>query len=552
MLLSPRVRVVLASAALVLPTALLLPSVTAGAAEPRASRPGVGGTVTLQFLNVSDFHGQLDPVTVGTEQIGGAGALSTYFAQERAKNPNTLLLTSGDAVGASPPLSSFFDDVPTIEWMNHVGFDAYAVGNHDFDAGLERLQQQIDLAEFPYVGSNLRNTAGNLEGVSPYEIRQVGGVKVALIGVTNPEAPSLVRPGALGTIAIADPAESAMKARAAAKQQGAQVFVAFGHLGVTGKDADGNAAGPLIDFARTVGGFDLIFGDHTDIQYSGRINGALVQENRSKGLTYSRTSLVVDSAKGKIVSSEVQFRTPTRRLVTPDPVVEAALAGYRAQLQSKLDAPMGTATGAFPRAGNLERLREVALGNLVTDALRTTYGTQIAFTNGGGLRAPLPSSYAPADTTLRRTAPGYAAGPPYDLVLGDAYAVLPFGNVALTRTVTGAQLHAALEHSVGSLPSTNGKFLQISGFRFTYDVTRPAGSRVVAVTLDGGTPIPDDAAFTLTAATNDFTNAGGDGYTMLADGAGVTRGLLATVLADYITAAGTVTPVVQGRISPVA
>lgn len=94
------------------------------------------------------------------------------------------------------------------------------------------------------------------------------------------------------------------------------------------------------------------------------------------------------------------------------------------------------------RAGGtpaVERVGEVAVG-VVTDALRATYNTQIALTNGGGLRSSLPSSYAPADTSLRRPTPGYAAGPPYDLVLGDAYTLLPFGNAALTRTVTGAQL----------------------------------------------------------------------------------------------------------------
>lgn len=546
---SPRVRALLVSAALVLPTALVLPAV-AGAQEARTPRPGAPGTVALQFLNVSDFHGQLEPVTVGTESVGGAAALSAYFAQERAANPNTLLLTSGDAVGASPPVSSFFDDLPTIEWMNTAGFDAYAIGNHDLDAGLGRLQTQIDLAQFPYVGANLRGLDGNVQGVSPFVVEQVGGVKVALIGLTNPEAPTLVRPGAFGGITIADPVESAMKARAAAKKQGAQVFVAFGHLGVTGKDAAGEAVGPLIDFAKAVGGFDLIIGDHTDVLYEGRINGAVVQENRSKGLTYSTTTLVVDRAKGKVVSSEVLFRTPTVKGVTPDPAVAAAVAGYSKQAQAKLDGRMGTATGTFPRGGNVERLGEVALGNLVTDALRTTYGTQIAFTNGGGLRAPIPSTYLPGDTTLRRPAPGYAAGPPYDLVLGDAYAVLPFGNVALTRTVTGAQLHAVLEHSVARLPSADGRFLQISGFRFTYDASKPAGSRIVSVVLDDGTAVPNSAAFSVTAATNDFTNAGGDGYTMLADGQGVTRDLLATVLADHITAAGTVTPAVQGRITP--
>ncbi|MBA3339992.1 MAG: bifunctional metallophosphatase/5'-nucleotidase, partial [Geodermatophilaceae bacterium] len=117
-----------------------------------------------------------------------------YWQQDRASNPNTLLLTGGDAVGASPPLSSFFEDVPTIQWMNYAGLNADTFGNHNFDEGIAHLHDQIDLADFAYLSANLDNVEGNLTGVSPFIIKKVGGVKVAIIGVTNPEAPTLVAP----------------------------------------------------------------------------------------------------------------------------------------------------------------------------------------------------------------------------------------------------------------------------------------------------------------------------------------------------------------------
>jgi 5'-nucleotidase len=556
----PRVRALAVTAALVVPTALVLPALSAGAAQGSVgqSRPAPG-TVELQLLNVSDFHGNLEPLSVNGVSVGGAAVLSSYFAQERDRNPNTILFTSGDAVGASPPISSFFEDAPTIEWMNQAGFDAYALGNHDFDAGLGRLQEQIDTAEFPYLGANLSRLDGNLSGIAPYEVLDVAGVKVAMIGLTNPEAPTLVAPGSTGTIQITDPVQAAQKARAAAKRDGASVFVAFGHLGVTAGTGS-EQTGPLVDFANAVSGFDVIVGDHTDRQFEAVINGALVSENLSFGKGYSRTTLVVErgtantgkgkgAAPDKVISKDVRFVTPVVSGVTPDPVVSERVAELRTQVQAQLDAPIGTASELLPRSGNNERLGEAAIGNVTTDALRDAYGTQIAFTNGGGLRSALPSGYQPADRTLRRATTGYAAGPPFDLVLGDAYALLPFGNVALTRTVTGAQLWSALEHSVGSIPASNGKFLQISGFRFSYDAGRPAGSRIVSVVLDDGTPISNDSGVTVTATTNDFTNAGGDGYTMLADGQGVTRDLMANVLADYLVKTRSASAELEGRIT---
>lgn len=506
--------------------------------------------VEIQFLTVSDWHAQLDPLFVsGIGNVGGAAVLSAYWQAERAANPNTLTLTAGDSYGASPPLSGLFNEEPAVLAMNLMGFDADTFGNHNFDRGIAHLQQMVNLAEFPYIIANLKNLEDNLTGVvEPFKIFDVGGVKVAVIGIIDPDAPTLVFPGNFGTIEITDPISAANKARAAARQAGAKVFVAITHLGVTSFDpVTGAPSGALIDFANNVGGFDIIFGDHTDFEFVGLINNAVVVENRSKGRTYARTKLLVDPRNGRVANRSVEFITPVSSAVTPDPAIVALLDPFRTQLAAAFDRVIGVGTDLFPRGGNIERLGEVAIGNLVTDAMRLRYGTQLALTNGGGLRAPLPSSYLPADMTLRRTTPGYAPGPPFDLVVGDVFSVLPFGNVVVTRDVTGAQLYAALEHSVTPLPAANGRFAQISGFSFTFDSSLPPGSRVVSVTMNDGTPIlPDGTIYTF--ATNDFVNAGGDGYTMFADGQGTTREVLADVVVTYIEGLGTITPVIEGRI----
>ncbi len=526
----------------------MVAALCATVATVQSASAGPGTVTTLQILTVSDWHAQLDPLSVSGVSIGGAPALSAYFSAERASNPNTLTFTAGDAFGASPPLAGFFDEVPAIRAMNLMGFTADTLGNHNFDGGAAELESLIELADFDYLSANLTNRATELPGSYPWKVYEIGGIKVGVVGITNPEAPSLVFPGNFATMVPTDPVPAANRARAAMQKAGAKVTIVLTHMGVTGTDATGSATGPLIDFANSIGGFDVIVGDHTDVQYTGTHNGALVVENRSKGLTYAAIDVQVDNKTGKVKSASVGFVDPVVAGVTPDPAIVAMLAPYRTQLAAAFDGKIGVATARFPRGGNVERSGEAAIGSLVADSMRLTYGTDIGYTNAGGLRASLPSSYVPLDLTLNR------AIAPYDLVVGDVYTVLPFGNIVVTRQITGAQLWAALENGVSQINAftcngADGRFPQISGFRFSFSCSASPGSRVTAVSLNNGTAVDNSSAFTLTMATNDFVNNGGDSYLMFKDGQGVTRDIMANVLLDYVTGLGTVTPLIDGRIT---
>jgi 2',3'-cyclic-nucleotide 2'-phosphodiesterase (5'-nucleotidase family) len=518
-------------------------------------------TVDIQFLNVSDWHGQLDPNTpAGAPAAGGAGVLASYFAQDRAAVANTITLTAGDDFGATQPLAGFFNEEPAVVVQRMMGIQVGTFGNHNFDRGVDHLQQMIDLAgstdpnvpgkPFQYVASNLNNRDAELSGVADYKIFQLKGVKVAVIGAVNEEAPGLVFPGNFGTITPSDAVAAVNRARDAARAEGAKVFVVITHKGVTGFNTDGSAKGELIDFAKQLQGYHVIFGDHTDVQWSGQINGQLVTENRSKGLTYSRTNLTVLQGSARVVDFKHEFVSPVTTAVTPNAGIAAYLQPLRVELAKVFDGKVAVATGSFPRGGNVERRSENALGNLIADAIRTEYGTQIAFINSGGVRSPLPSTYVPQDPNVNRTTA------PYDIVIGDSYTILPFGNSVVTRDVTGAQLWAALENGVSRInpdgSGTDGRFPQISGFRFTYDGTRAPGSRVLTVALNDGTPIPNSASFSVTMAAPDFINTGGDGYTMFLDGIATTRELMADVFLGYLEEQGTVTPTLDGRIDNVA
>jgi 2',3'-cyclic-nucleotide 2'-phosphodiesterase (5'-nucleotidase family) len=529
---------------------LLIPT-TAQAAKPPA-------VTQIQILDISDWHGQIDPLN----GIGGAAALSTYFDTERANYENNLTLTAGDDVGATPPISSFFEDVPAILAQRLMGIQVGTFGNHNFDSGLRRLQNQIDLARsnrpnvvgdpFTYVSANLSNRNQNLRHVGDYALFNYNGVVVAVIGITNEEAPTLVFPGNFGTMVPTDGVAAAMAAKADAEVAGATVFVAITHKGLRGFDGAGQPFGELIDFASGVSGFDAIFGDHTDIQFAGTVNGQWVVENKSKGVTYSKTVLDVNRQAGTTAVSSHAFVTPTAAAVTPDPAVLAMRLPFFEALAPIFSAVIGESTIRIPRADlcgqSAGRTCESLIGDVVTDSMRQTYGVDFAITNSGGIRDNLTCDS------------GYTAGfcptytpPPWVITRGETQSVLPFGNQVVTLAASGAELRAILERGASAMPAVDGRFAQVSGLCFTYEITAAAGNRVTSAVwqaADGsctGPAVDLTAGSTYEIAMNDFMVAGGDGYPNFFSRA-VTRDIMVNVLSDWITANSPLSPAAQGRI----
>lgn len=221
---------------------------------------------------------------------------------------------------------------------------------------------------------------------------------------------------------------------------------------------------------------------------------------------------------------------------------------------AELNQVAGVSTRFIPRAdacGNSAgRTCESLEGNVVTDALRLTYGVDFAIQNAGGLRADLtcPTTDVPGDFC-----PPYTP-PPYPITNAAVFAVLPFGNVAVTLTVNGAELKRMLENAVSRMPIAEGRFAQVSGLCFSYEISAAQGSRVTSVVrqaTDGsctGSAIDLTVGATYQIAINDFMAVGGDGYPNFA-GRYSTRDNEAKVVADYIGAHSPISPAIQGRIS---
>lgn len=509
----------------------------------------------ITLVSVSDWHGQLEPLGVRidgeTRQVGGAPVLKYYFDQERKRNPGgTLVVTAGDAFGATPPLSSFFEDVPAIEAQNAMGVDADTLGNHNFDHGPDRLRKLMSLARFPYVTANIVGPDGRTVA-PPYHIFARKGVQVGVIGIGNPATPGLVFPGRAGNYKFLDPVPVVNKYAAELRARGANIVVVLAHIGADAVSAEGTPVGPLGEVAKAVRGVDVFIGDHTGVSVNAVVNNMLVVENRSKGVQYAVIELEYDMNAKAVVAKSATQKWPLVDEARPNAAVQAILDKYKARVQPRFEKKVGETAMVLRRS----RQDESLLGNLVTDILRETYRAQLAFDVSGGFRADLPSSYQPASPQLRRPRPGYAPGPPYDIVVGDIFTVFPFGDTAVTFTITGKTLWDALEHSVsrvtsagGTYANTDGRFLQISGFAYRFDPRKPAGQRVVAVTWADGRPIPrDDTVYT--AVTSDFVYSGGDGYTMLNNGSGTTRELIADTISRAMQRMGTINVRTGGRIS---
>lgn len=537
---------------------------------------GYASNRVLQLLQFSDLHGAIE-----TGSSFGTSLLMSNFAADRKAAAATITLSSGDNIGAAPPISTEFDEMPTIESMNLMKVDASVFGNHEHDKNLAHVQKVIGASDFQWVVSNYGDESlavlkSGDKAAKSYTIIDRGGFKVGIVGANTPETIEQVFPGNLDykdasgakkTIQIAPGVVGVNKAIVEAKAAGAEIVVVLIHQGWQ-ENADGIAKGPYNNMASQIKGAAVIYGAHSHQTFSTLIPGGrgkapiLLGEVRNAGVEYTRSQVCVQN--GKVVGTSLQhvlkgaaatINTGVVSTVTTQDAAGAALVKkYKDQLSAKLDVKIGQVSGVFPRGGSpaVERSGETPMGNYMADLLRAKYKTDFAIQNGGGIRDTFPAkTYIPANTALVRTGTG-----PLDVTLGDAFTVFPFGNQVATTVVTGENLWKALENGVGGNYPGDGRFPQISGFKFSFDASKPIGSRIVEVTKLDGTAIAKDAKeYTLT--TLDFVIYGGDGYlNVFSPAQAKVKGALLDVFVDALKAdmaAGKVTqvPVADGRIKKV-
>jgi 5'-nucleotidase len=525
---------------------------------------------SVQVLQLSDLHGAIE----GSPSSSiGAAVLATAFANDRKNAAATVTLSAGDNIGAAPPISTEFEELSTIESMNAMKFDVSTFGNHEHDRNLAHVQKVIGASDFQWVTSNYGDSSlavlkSGTKAAKSYTIIERGGVKIGIVGANTDTTIEQVFPGNLDytdasgvkrTIQIQAGVTGINAAIVAAKQAGADLVVAVIHQGWS-ENVGGVASGVLNDMALQIKGAAAIYGGHSHQTFAAlvpgkqKIQGTLLGQTLNSGQEYTRSQICVNTDTDKVIGSSIEtIKKAALATVTADADTAALVKKYKDQMTGKLDVKIGSVSGVFPRGGTpaVERSGENPMGIYIADLLRAKYKTEFVLTNGGGIRDTFPAkNYVPVDTKLVRTGAGAL-----DVTLGDALTVYPFGNQVATTIVTGENLWKALENGVSGFPA-DGRFPQVSGFKFTFDPTKAVGSRIVSVTKNDGTAIAkDQTVYTLT--TLDYIIYGGDGYlNVFSPSKAKVMGALLDVFVDALKAdlaAGKVTqlPALDGRVKKI-
>lgn len=507
----------------------------------------------LHVLHINDFHSRIEPINgfdstcsaeeaAANECFGGVARVAAKIAALRAelaaKGENVIVLDAGDQFQGSLMYTTY-KGAAEAEFMERIGFDAMAVGNHEFDDGPAGLGGFLDKVTFPVISGNIDVSQSDVlaDRVKNHVVLEVGGERVGIISALAMDTPETSSPGP--QVIFQDDIDSLKADVAALEAEGVTKIIALTHVGLP-HDLKIAAAVPGID--AVVGGHSHTYLSATDPERHGpyptwvtRGEGDLVPVVQA--YAYSKylghLELIFDDA-GRLVHAGGNTILLDAS-VAPDPAIEARvkeLAGPIEELKSRV---VAESAAAIDGSRDTCRAQECAMGNLVAEAMLdrvADQGVTIAIANGGGLRASID------------------AGP---VTMGEVLTVLPFQNTLSTFEVTGEAIVAALENGVSQVEEGAGRFPQVAGLKYAFDPAAPAGARVsdVQVLVGGDAWAPIDPATTYKAVSNNYVRGGGDGYAMFVTAANAYDfgPDLADVTAEYLAKNQPYQPFTDGRIT---
>jgi 5'-nucleotidase len=490
-------------------------------------------TKTITILQLNDVY-QISPVDRGRR--GGMARVATIRKTILSQSPNTLFLLAGDFI--SPSVASrFFKGKQMIDTLNSAGLDIATLGNHEFDFGPDVLRQRMKESRFTYTIANVfdKQTGQPFGGARQYIIREMGGVRVAIFGLLLPETSSMSNPGE--GVRFEDPVKVGARLSRKLRGDGADVVIALTHLPMhedkrlaAQSDVDLIVGGHEHELLEAQAAGRLILKMGSDARNLGRIDINLVQ-SKNKG---NRRGLAARGYRSKpgagFKIQSIDFvPVPVTDGTKDDEQVAVVVAGYEKELNASLSEVIGKTSVMLDARASAVRFYESNLGNFIADVYRQTLDTDVALVNGGSIRSD--ATYGPGELTKK-----------------DILTILPFENTLVKVRLQGAHIKRLLENGVSAAGQEDGRFPHVSGMSFTYDASKPVGSRVTGIQI-GSQPL--EAQKTYTMAVTAYVLGGGDGY----DFKGAEQVIKPEdgpiepdVVMEAIKKQGTISPQVEGRI----
>ncbi|MCR9258753.1 MAG: bifunctional metallophosphatase/5'-nucleotidase [Pseudomonadaceae bacterium] len=456
--------------------------------------------VTLLFTN--DFESAYDPTAAfwreDIERIGGVAQLSSLIQQIRAEEDIVFLFDAGDIFTGT--LAKLTHGAISFELMLTMGYDAMAIGNHEFEYGWARFAEEKNRVPFPVLGANLFYRDTEHPYAQPYAIIERQGIRVGVIGILGQDAATALIPSNIAGLEVRDPVVTTA-AYVELLRDSVDLVVVLTHQGMTAPmqtddEADltvqrGNAEN--LALAKAVPGIDVIFAGHTDAGTREPIvdphNGTLIMQTYGQGQHLGYLQIELDGSSG--LSGDSVRLGHTGKLIT----VDSDSLPADARIESKLDHFRAEHPGIYEEVGvskdylSRRYYRESDLGNLFADIVREATGADVGLMPSGALRKDLPQG------VIRRV---------------DLFDAFPFEDHMASVTVTGSQLRQIVEQGL----SLNRGILQVSGMTICYAPEAEAFARSEKIYVHGEALMPDE---TYTLGTLEILAQGGDAYVQFAD-----------------------------------
>jgi 5'-nucleotidase / UDP-sugar diphosphatase len=515
----------------------LLPALLLAGCAPWSGSPPPDRSYNLTILHTNDHHGRFWKNQNGEYGMAARKTVIDRIRQEVKDAGGYSLLLDGGDVNTGVPESDLQDAVPDFEGMNLLGYDAMAVGNHEFDKPPATLQMQRKLARFPMLSANIYQ--GEQRMFAPYQLFDLGGLRVAVMGLTTEDTRILVHPDNLRGVRFASPQTEAAALIPELRRQ-ADVVIAATHMGHYADGQHGNQAPGDVELARAVRGLDLIVGGHTqnpacmkaenvlDTAYvpgsacvPDKQNGTWIVQAHEWGkyvgradfryqgghLTLVKYSLIPINLKKSVKTGDGKtVLQPYTEDIAEAPEMLKLLQPYQDFGQKKLQVEVGRSDARLEGDRAVVRSQATSLGVLIGRAMMEKTGADLAVMNAGGIRDSLPAG---------------------SISYKDVLKVHPFGNTVAVITLNGQEVLDFLAVAARMTPGA-GAFPQLAGVDVVIE-----GNKLVSAKIGGHDVVP---AKTYRLAVNNFVAAGGDGYPRLSGHPGyVDTGFVdADVLRSYI------------------